>query len=741
VADGARAGGGVSAGEGDVAARLSELGVAGGFTAEGRRALVQHAAVSSLAPGEIAPAPDAGGVLVLLRGRIEVRRADDGRCIAGLAPGALVPALSVLEREVELVAGEPCEVARVPSSGIDALVRADPDNAARVAARSADGERSLQVAIHLSRLFPRLDRAGLDAFAAEVEWRALGGGEWLFRQGDPGDAAYLVVSGRLRAVTGAGEGERVRNEMGAGETIGEMALLSDDVRSASVHAVRGSQLVRLSRAAFDRLTEEHPEALRRIAGFVVDRLRHAERGLARAPLASIAVVGAHPDVGIGDFVRLLTRAIGTLGSVERIDRARVDAELGRAGSADARDDEAAGIRLSRWLSERDAASRFVIHQADPSFTPWSERALRQADHVLVVARASDGPAPGAVEARLPELWRSGRAPRTSLVLLHPPDARPRGTARWLAARAVDRHFHVREGRDDDVARLARLLTGKAVGLVLGGGGARGFAHLGALRALEEAGVPIDFVGGTSIGAIIAAGPALGLDAAEALDTCRRRFSGLFDVTLPLVSLLAGRRIGRNLEAVLGEADIEDLLLPYFCVATNLSRAQAVVHQRGPLFRAVRSSISLPGVLPPVTIDGDVYVDGGLLDNLPIEVMASLCGGPVVAIDVSPEEDLRSELDLLGAISGWQVLWHHINPFARRLDVPWISSVLMRSVVVASLVRERERQASELAGLYIKMPVDDWGLLEFSAVEAIAAQGYRACAGRVLEWWSERAQVE
>ena len=727
------------AGPVDLAARLTELGLDEALRPGGRSAIAAHAAVSRLAPAETVEPPDAGGVLALLAGRIEVRRGDDGRCIGDLAPGALVPALSVLEREVELVAAEACEVARVPAAGIDTLMGADPAGMASLAVRVADGERRLQVAIHLSRLFPRLDRAGLDAFGAEVEWRALGGGEWLFREGDPGDAAYLVISGRLRAVTGSGAGERVLNEMGAGETIGEMALLSDDVRSASVYAVRGSQLVRISRAAFDRLTEAHPEALRRIAGFVVDRLRHLERGSRRVSLASIAVVGAHPGVSIGPLAERLVRALAAIGSVERFDRSRVEASLGRAGIADARDDEAAGIRLSRWLSERDAASRFVVYQADPAFTPWTERALRQADHVLVVATPADGPAPGAIEAQLGEMWKSGRAPRTSLVLLHPPGAHPQGTARWLAARSVDRHFHVREGCDEDVARLARLLTGNGLGLVLGGGGARGFAHLGALRALEETGVAIDFVGGTSIGAIIAAGPALGLDAAGSLAMCRRHFSGLFDVTLPLVSLLTGRRIGENLEAVVGGVEIEDLVIPYFCVATNLSRAQAVVHRRGSLFRAVRSSISLPGILPPVAIDGDLYVDGGLLDNLPIEVMAELCGGgPVVAIDVSPEEDLRSELDLLGTVSGWRVLWQRINPFTRSLDVPYISSVLMRSVVVASLVRERERQASELAGLYVKMPVAEWGLLEFGAIEAIAERGYQACAERVRKWWSERA---
>ncbi|MGH0028242.1 MAG: patatin-like phospholipase family protein, partial [Myxococcota bacterium] len=390
------------------------------------------------------------------------------------------------------------------------------------------------------------------------------------------------------------------------------------------------------------------------------------------------------------------------------------------------------------LNARDAASRYVLYLADADWSPWTERALRQADHVLVMADAKDGPEPGPNEQRLAELWRGSRAPQRSLVLLHGRGNSPRSTAAWLARRDVDSHFHVRAGEPGDVARLARLLTGTGVGLVLGGGGARGFAHLGALRALEEAEVPIDFVGGTSIGSIIGAFPAKGLSATESQEVCRRYISSLFDPTLPLVSLLAGRRIGERLEQALGGGEIEDLLVPFFCVATNLSQAEAVVHRRGSLFRAVRSSISLPGILPPVAMGRDLYVDGGLLNNLPIDVMAGLCGGgPVVAIDVSPEEDLRGDLGLASALSGWRVLWQRINPFAQRLDVPYISSVLMRTVVVGSLVRERERRASDLASLYLKMPVDEWGLLEFEKLDPIAARGYEASADRIRAWAAER----
>jgi NTE family protein/lysophospholipid hydrolase len=355
----------------------------------------------------------------------------------------------------------------------------------------------------------------------------------------------------------------------------------------------------------------------------------------------------------------------------------------------------------------------------------------------MLASADAGPALAPLEERCEALWRNTRGADPILILLHAPDAQPKGTAEWLAQRRVRQHYHVREGVIADVERVARSVTGRGIGLVLGGGGARGFAHLGMLQACEEAGVPIDFVGGTSIGSIIGALPAQGLDAKQARDRCRQYISSLYDPTLPLVSILAGRRIGQRLAAVLGDVAIEDLWLPYFCVATNLSRAEAVIQRSGPLYRAVRSSISLPGILPPVTLGGEVHVDGGLLNNLPIDVMQGLSSGPVLAVDVSPDVDLRIGIDLASELSGWRALWQRLRPFGPRVDLPYISSVLMRSALVASVVSDRERRAAESASLYLKMPVGEWGLLEFERLDAIAERGYSAAAEPVRAWWAKR----
>ena len=600
--------------------------------------------------------------------------------------------------------------------------------------RAPDGE----LVRHLTRLFEGLEAEVLSELGGEIEWRNLRGGETLFRRGDPGDAAYVVISGRLRAVIEAESGERVLNEMGAGETVGEMALLAADARSATVYAVRDAQLARISREAFERLTARHPAALRRIAGFVVERLRRRSEPLGPPRVASVTLtlVAARPEVDLPAFAEALAEQLGRIGRVQHLRRRDVDAGLGRAGAADAPDPDSLAVRLVQWLNAREAASDFVLYEADREWSAWSERAVRQADHVLVVARAEDGPELGPGEARLFRDPR--RASERSLVLLHPPGSRPRGTAAWLAERPVTHHFHVRRDVAGDRARLARIVTGRAVGLVLGGGGARGFAHLGVLRAFEEAGIPIDLVGGTSIGSVIGALPALGHGAEESLAICRRHISSLFDPTLPVVSLLAGRRIGSRLASALGPLDIEDLLIPYFCVATNLSRAEQSIHQRGSLLRAVRASISLPGVLPPVSQDGDLLVDGSLLNNLPVDVMQRISrGGPIVAVDVSPKEDLRFAHDLADGISGWKVLWRALNPFVRRLDVPYISSVLMRSALVSSTASERQHRAATSTSLYLSMPVSEWSLLEFDRIVPIADRGYAASVDPIRSWWSSQ----
>jgi predicted acylesterase/phospholipase RssA len=397
------------------------------------------------------------------------------------------------------------------------------------------------------------------------------------------------------------------------------------------------------------------------------------------------------------------------------------------------------VRLVEWLNEQELRHRFVLYECGPDAAQWNARAVRQADHVLFVADARGGRDALVVERHLAQRAARVHAPRASLVLLRPgTDTPPRGTAGFLEGAGIDAHYHVAMESPDDFARLARCLAGAGIGLVLGGGGARGFAHLGVLRALAECGVPIDWVAGTSIGAIIAALMAQGAPADVVLADCRRHFRSLRDPTLPLVALLAGRRIRSRLEDAFGDTAIEDLPLPFLCVSTNLSRAAQAVHERGPLVHAVRASISLPGILPPMRLGADLHVDGGLVNNLPIDVMADKPEiGAVIAVDVSPDSEMGAPDGFEPELSGWQVLWEKFAPRAGRGRPPTIMSVLTRSTFVASVHWGRERHTAERASLYLNLPLTDLRLLAFERIDDIATRGYEAARGPVRDWWDAR----
>jgi predicted acylesterase/phospholipase RssA/CRP-like cAMP-binding protein len=585
-----------------------------------------------------------------------------------------------------------------------------------------------QLAAHLAGLLGATDAAALAELEAEASWVTLPSGELLFRRGDPGDAAYIVLSGRLRAVDDSA-GERVLNEVGAGETLGEMAVLTAEPRSASVYALRDSLLARLPAAAFQRLVDRHPRLLRRVSALLIERLRRHEAQPLRphAVVRTLTVVPTSASPLVSGFAARLAAALATHGATLHLDGRRVDLSAGEA-------------RLVQRLNEQELAHRFVLYEADPAPSAWSERAVRQADHVLFVADSAGSPRAGELERALAERWRGARAPRRSLVLLraaHSPA--PSGSAAFLEPREVDRHYHVAAESAGDYARLARCLAGQGIGLVLGGGGARGFAHLGVLHALAEADVPLDWVGGTSIGAIVAALAAQGLSPAQAQAQCKQHFSALRDPTLPLVSLLAGRRIRTKLEGVFGASAIEDLPLPYLCVSTNLSRAAQSVHERGPLVRAIRASIGLPGILPPVGLAGDLHVDGGLVNNLPIDVMAAKPEiGAVIAVDVSAEVEMRAPRDIGLDLSGWRVLWHRLAGGAAR-ELPSIMSLLTRSALAASVYWGRERQLTRAASLYLRIPLADLRLLAFERIDEIVARGYQAARERVTDWQRERAR--
>jgi NTE family protein/lysophospholipid hydrolase len=461
----------------------------------------------------------------------------------------------------------------------------------------------------------------------------------------------------------------------------------------------------------------------------VDQLLITDRPQAPPPgghTIAVACAGSNARAAAlvaGQLAAQLTRS----GSVFRVDADVVARQLG-PNAAQASPGDPGRAELIGWLHGIERAHDRVIYQPDAQDTAWSRLCLSQSDVVLLVASATDDPAIGAVEARA----LATSSLRCELALLHPADLAPSSvTASWLARRPVADHHHLRADRPGDVARLARMITGTGCGLVLGGGGARGLAHLGVIRALEEAGVPIDVVGGTSIGAIMAALCARGLpdsDRVRRVMHIARTGRRLVTPTLPLIALSAGRRVDQILAEHLTSVPIEDLPLGFFCVSASLTRAEAVIHERGPLWTAVRASLALPGIYPPVYADGDLLIDGGAVDNLPVGVMRDRVGvGSVIAVDVASETEPLTVAPYGPGMSGWRVLGRRLNPFTPAHPVPGIAEILNRSTGLSQIRRRRAALDDARVDLVLHPPVARLRTLDFNGGIALIDAGYRYAA--------------
>ncbi len=541
-----------------------------------------------------------------------------------------------------------------------------------------------------------LDPEVRKALEAHADWLSLAAGQKLFEVDDPGDALYLVLSGSLGVyIPNAADGLRLVAIIRHGETVGEMGVISNQSRSATVIAIRDCDLMRLSKANFDRLLKEQPTLMVGLNRLLVHRLRQALHGSHHLlEPKTVALLPCSADVDIPPVADALAQRLKDKG----LKAAIIDKRHAK--------------RASAWFTAQEDKHDHVILCAGDGREGWVRICARQADRILMVAHASQ-PA----VSNLPEDLLEQRAQHQllDLVLLHRGNAdQPVATGKWLDRLPVNRHFHIRTTNSADWDRLTRVIGGRGVGLVLGGGGARAYAHIGALRAFEEAGIAIDFVGGSSMGAIIAAGIAVGWSVDELTERIRETFvksNPLSDYSLPIISLVRGRKVECLLRENFGNVEIPDTWKPYYCVSSNLTTAKVVVHNRGQLVDALRASIALPGILPPVITDDGVLADGAVINNLPVDVMRGLHRGPIAVVDVARDLALDPE---------W--LRHETGSLSiRRLLKPPIISVLMRAGTVSG--EQQNRQQASDADLVIDPPLGKIEIRDWKAFDQAVAIGY------------------
>ncbi|OAX84341.1 lysophospholipase NTE1 [Emergomyces africanus] len=649
----------------------------------------------------------------------------------------------------------------------------------------------LTMAKRLTNVLPRL----ILHIDFALEWVQVNAGEVIHHQGDESDAIYIVLNGRLRSVWEKGDGKvSVMGEYGQGDSVGELEVMTESTRPATLHAIRDTELAKFPRTLFNSLAQEHPSITIQISKLIAQRMRHlihnphmekaidkgthesAMTGTSTLNLRTVAVLPVTAGVPVVEFGNRLLNAfnqIGVTNGVAALHQADILNHLGRHAFS-----RMGKLKLSQYLADLEERYGMVLYIADTNVNaPWTQTCITQADCILLVGVAEGSPSIGEYERFLLGMKTTARK---ELVLLHLERYSPPGlTRQWLKNRMWINggHHHIqmsfrlttepthpvtkRFGTvlkqrvqvlqaeiqkytsrrihqtplysattpfKGDFHRLARRLCGKSVGLVLGGGGARGIAHIGIIKALEEAGVPIDIVGGTSIGSFVGALYARDADVVPMYGRAKK-FAGrmgsiwrfALDLTYPSASYTTGHEFNRGIFKAFGDSQIEDFWLEFYCNTTNISKSRNEFHSSGYVWRYVRASMSLAGLLPPMCDEGNMLLDGGYVDNLPVARMKSLGADVIFAIDVGSIDDNTPQA-YGDSLSGFWALVNRWNPFSSLANPPTLSEIQARLAYVSSF-SALETAKNTPGCLYMRPPVNAFGTLEFAKFDEIYQVGY------------------
>jgi NTE family protein len=553
--------------------------------------------------------------------------------------------------------------------------------------------------------FQDLDSEALDSIAAKGCWQSLAGGWELFSQGELSNSLHFILSGRLIVVRSGQDGEEVIGYVRAGEPVGEMSLLSGESHTSSVYALRDTEILTLHRGDAETLIHDHGDFAGALARVILERTRHPKASFQRSAPRVFALIGSSPSIDVNAYAKDLSERIARYGLRATWMPASENAPEGREFD----------------YAEENNDILLVAARVDGS--AWYRFAIRHADRFLVLARRDARP-PRPFPLTMETGARARKFRLVDLVMLHEGiPACP--ISEWAEAVGAARIINCRG--NPCIERLARLVAGKSVGLVLSGGGARAYAHIGAVIALREAGIPIDFVSGASMGAIIAASVAMGWSNEEIEERIRDAFvesNPLGDHVLPVVALTKGVRVEERLRKHFGDTLIEEMRLPFFCVSSDIAEGAPRIHRQGLLRDALRASIALPGILPPV-IDGDaLLVDGAVINNFPTDIMSTMHRGLTIGIDVARRGaiDIEAFRDPPGFFP-----WIMQNGFG---SAPPIVSLLMRTATA----RHERTQKVHPADIMIAPAVAGVELRDWREYETAVAAGYKATKEAIEEHW-------
>jgi len=573
----------------------------------------------------------------------------------------------------------------------------------------------------IKALFPGLNDEDLREILESSSLKELDPGQFLIEQDSKAEAYYYLIKGRLRAVQEKHGKTKILGDVGVGEPVGELAFFTQSTRMASVLAVRKSEVLVISKTGYETIIKHRPHLVAITNKFIIERLRRNELETHKlAAPKNIAVLNLNPDEDLSSW---------TDDMEAYFDKQSVKLNVYDDGLP--KDMEPSDYFES--LEENEGINLLVIDETD---LEWSRNCCIYSDLIVVASKFDGDQSLTALEKKLDIYQRGVLSKKVYLLLLHEENAeQPKHTEKWLSPRVIDLHIHVRKHHSGDIGRFCRIISNKAVGLVLGGGGAKGFAHIGVVKALLEKEVPIDIIGGTSAGALYGITMAFNdfnMEKIEKIcDASVKQKILSNDLSLPVLSIMSGKKLTRFIKRIYGQQGIEDLWTTAFCVSTNFSKAEMAVHERGKLWRRLRASISIPGIFPPVVIDKYLHVDGAVMDNLPIEPMYKFPVSQIYAISLSGVVERKTNYD--DAPTSRQVLTSKILG-KKKFKIPGIASIMINSLSLSSVQKQKETRSK--VSNYLELDLKGVSFLDNKRWRSILNKGYEQTC-----FWLDNSETE
>lgn len=579
----------------------------------------------------------------------------------------------------------------------------------------------------LESVFGVLDNAQINLMLQLTKWVHLKGGDQLIRQGDPSDSMYFLIHGRLTAIFEQEDGSIKRlGDITIGQSVGEIGLLASQNRTASVYATRDAVLIELHKSAMLEVATHFPGLIMHVTRIVIARAtssylnqKHVE------PNKNIFLLTGSNQPLNHQFVESLGKALEIYGKVAVLHQENLEQMTGVSLDMLQPDTEGRiNVVLQKAFDQIEESHDYVIFWAKENDDHWFQIALRQADTIFSVKLNDSSHAPDQKESILFQPHSYLNLVQKYLIIMHPDGSvMPTNTKKFLEKRQVSLHHHVRMDRKDDIERVARFISGNAIGLALAGGGAKGVSHVGVIEGLRAKGIPVDFFTGTSAGAMVAGLAALDHPEKEFWQKAkemasqaptRRKHMNFF----PVVSIMKGKHLDNFLHFHYGTCDIEDTWINFLCIASNLTEKSKVTFRSGSLAKSIRASIALPGVFPPAVHGNSLLLDGGLLENLPVDTLAEYPVGKIIAVTVHEKKNYK--LGYTSVPDSWELIKQKFKKRKDRLKVPSISTIMMESIVLSSY--SKYNNSLQRADLHIQPPLGKIGMMDWDAFEKLVEIG-------------------